>query len=158
MEDMDHCLLNLTTLAVGGGSDLHLLVHVLFQPVVFSSAQQVIVSGFYFLLALIRVSFSWRVIWFSVWCSAAPPLSKLITEFIAHDTTMRGYPLISHSDSNPRSAGQGSVARQGPSRFTAKVAKQKVRQSRATQPRCTDVSDWMTTSAVQPTFWDSDSS
>ena len=34
---------------------------------------------------------------------------------------------------------------------------QKVRQSRATQPRCTDVPDWVTTSAVQPTFWDSDS-
>ena len=34
---------------------------------------------------------------------------------------------------------------------------QKVRQSRATQPRCTDVPDWVTASAVQPTLWDSDS-
>ena len=32
----------------------------------------------------------------------------------------------------------------------------KVRQSRATQPRYTDVPDSMTTSAVQSTFWDSD--
>ena len=30
-------------------------------------------------------------------------------------------------------------------------------QPRATQPRCTDVPDWVKTSAVQPTFWDSDS-
>ena len=29
--------------------------------------------------------------------------------------------------------------------------------SRATQARCTDVPHWVTTSAVQPTFWDSDS-
>ena len=34
---------------------------------------------------------------------------------------------------------------------------QKVRQSRATQLRCTDVPDWATTYAMQPTFWDSDS-
>ena len=34
---------------------------------------------------------------------------------------------------------------------------QKVCQSRrATQPRRTDVRDWATTSAVQPTFWNSD--
>ena len=33
----------------------------------------------------------------------------------------------------------------------------KVRQSRATQPRCIDVSDCMTTCAVQPNFWDSGS-
>ena len=33
---------------------------------------------------------------------------------------------------------------------------QKVRHYRATQPRSTDVPDWMTTSAVQPTFWESD--
>ena len=54
LEDVAHCLLNLTTLTVGGGSDLQLLVHVLLQPAVsgsnypeyddlFSSAQQVIV-------------------------------------------------------------------------------------------------------------------
>ena len=30
-----------------------------------------------------------------VLCS--PPLSKLISEFIAQDTTMRGYPLKSHA-------------------------------------------------------------
>ena len=29
--------------------------------------------------------------------------------------------------------------------------------SRTAEPTCTDVSDWVTTSAVQPTFWDSDS-
>ena len=34
---------------------------------------------------------------------------------------------------------------------------QKVCQSCATQLRCTDVPDWVTISAVQPTFWDSDS-
>ena len=34
---------------------------------------------------------------------------------------------------------------------------QNVRRSRATQPRCTEVPDWVTTSAEQPTFWDSDS-
>ena len=34
---------------------------------------------------------------------------------------------------------------------------QKVHQSRVTQPRCADAPDWVTTSAVQPTFWDSDS-
>ena len=34
---------------------------------------------------------------------------------------------------------------------------QTVRQSRATHPRCTDVSDWVTTSVVQPIFGDSDS-
>ena len=34
---------------------------------------------------------------------------------------------------------------------------QKVCQSRATRPKCTDVPDWVTTSAMQPTFWDSDS-
>ena len=34
---------------------------------------------------------------------------------------------------------------------------QKVRQSRATHPRSTDVPDWVTTSAVHPTFCDSDS-
>ena len=34
---------------------------------------------------------------------------------------------------------------------------QKVRQFRATQPRYTDVPDWVTTSAVKPTFWDNDS-
>ena len=34
---------------------------------------------------------------------------------------------------------------------------QKVRQSRATQPRCTDVQIWVTNSAVEPNFWDSDS-
>ena len=33
---------------------------------------------------------------------------------------------------------------------------QKVRQSRATRPRCTDV-PWVTTSADQSTFWESDS-
>ena len=34
---------------------------------------------------------------------------------------------------------------------------QKVRQSCAIQPRCIDVPDWVTTSAVQPTFQDSES-
>ena len=34
---------------------------------------------------------------------------------------------------------------------------QKVRQSRATQPRCTDVPDWVTTSTLQSAFWDHDS-
>ena len=34
---------------------------------------------------------------------------------------------------------------------------QKVRQSRATQSRCTNVRNWATTSAMQPTSWDSDS-
>ena len=34
---------------------------------------------------------------------------------------------------------------------------QKVHQFRATRPRRADVPDWVTTSAVQPTFWDSDS-
>ena len=33
---------------------------------------------------------------------------------------------------------------------------QKVRQSLAPQPRYIDVPEWVTTSAVQPTFWDSD--
>ena len=42
------------------------------------------------------------------------------------------------------------------SRFTAKVAKSSP-VSCKTQPRCTDVPDWVTTFAVQPTFWDSDS-
>ena len=35
---------------------------------------------------------------------------------------------------------------------------QKVHQSRATQPRGTDAPDWVTTSVMQPTFWDTDSS
>ena len=53
LEDVAHCLLNLIILAVGGGSDLQLPMHVLFQPAVsgsqpecdnlFDSAQQVIV-------------------------------------------------------------------------------------------------------------------
>ena len=44
--------------------------------------------------------------------------------------------------------GLGRVVRQRPSRFTAEST-----QSRATQPRCIDVPDWVTTSAVQPTLW-----
>ena len=34
---------------------------------------------------------------------------------------------------------------------------QKFSQSHATPPRCTDVPDWVKTSAVQPTVWNSDS-
>ena len=46
----------------------------------------------------------------------------------------------------------GRVARQRLSRFTAKVAESPPVSCKLS-PRCTDVPDWVTTSAVQATFW-----